>query len=407
MADAPSKPRARRTRRFASAAAGDPLRITVETGDLALLETAANPGVTRYGHANTGLPGNKRPKSKRTRTGRSSEYDASKHPRDRGGAWTVKQGDSGDVVRVVQRRVGAKADGAFGAQTRQRIMDFQRRNGLKVDGVVGRQTIAAMRGDANALHVSPGSATRADKRWLHARAAMRKVRETPATSGPLTLKLGDDGRLVESIDLAVHEADPLALVETVDGARVAVDMALLESGAGDAMFNADGTIDFVIIRPCHGRGIANAIYEAPMLARDAEVFKGLPVYDNHDSEMAKRARRGIPRAPSELAGEIRESWWDPTFTTPRDAELGFDQGAVIGRFMLTSDMESLVRRLPRAVKTSVNVEATRKTPTTRNGKRGMLVEGLFADPERHSVDLVTAAGAGGEVASLYRELAAA
>jgi hypothetical protein len=75
--------------------------------------------------------------------------------------------------------------------------------------------------------------------------------------------------------------------------------------------------------------------------------------------------------------------------------------------MLTEDMEKLVRRLPRAVKTSVNSDATGLRPGMRRGKKGAIVEGFVNDPEQHSVDLVTRAGAGGAVASLYREMAAA
>lgn len=391
------------------AASASPLVLKVETGDLALLETAANPGVTRYGHPNTALPGDKKPK--RTRTGVSSQYDAGKHPRGRGGEWTVSQGDNGDVVRVVQRRVGAKADGQFGAQTRQRIMDFQRRHGLKVDGVVGRQTIAAMRGDTNALHVTPGSATVADRRWLHAKAAMRKIRETPVTDGPLALTVGDDGHLVESVDLGIHEQASLELVETPasGGHSTLLDLMLLEAATVDApvTFNADGTIDMVLIRPCNGRGVGSRIYETEMLKQFAPTFAGLPMYDNHDSPAAARARQGIPRPPSELAGEIRESWFDGTFTTPDDAKMDYGPGAVIGRVMLSEDAEKLVRRLPRQIKTSINSEATGLRRGTRNGKKGLLVEGFINDPEKHSVDLVTRAGAGGAVASLYRDLAAA
>jgi len=413
------------------------LEMRVETGDLgALVETRANPGVTRWGTPMRpeNMPGNRRPgssgsrssgaRTRRRGSAASNPQFEREHPRGRDGRWVLKQGSTGEEVRVVQRRLGVQADGRFGALTRRAVMDFQRRHGLRVDGIVGRQTIAALRGDRNAQRVAPGAATRQDVQWLRARvraaSRSRRVREAfmvPATSGPLALRIGEDGRLVREPknddgggdggepvwDLRVQEAAPLTLIERVDGKRVPRDVELVEA-AGDAFFNEDGTIDFVIIRPCHGRGPANAIYEASMLAANAHVFKGLPVFDNHESPDAKRARRWLPRPPSELAGEIVDSWWDPDFTTPHDAERGFDKGAVIGRFALTEDMERLVRRLPRAVKTSVNVEATRMRPVVRNGKRGNLVEGLVADPERHSVDLVTRAGAGGEVAALYREM---
>jgi hypothetical protein len=47
-------------------------------------------------------------------------------------------------VRALQRRLGIRADGVFGPQTRRAVRSFQRRNGLKVDGVVGPQTLRAL-----------------------------------------------------------------------------------------------------------------------------------------------------------------------------------------------------------------------------------------------------------------------
>lgn len=473
-----------------------PLSMTVGLGDLSLLEaTRAGGGGTTAGEklsqrGRTAQATGKREKDKpRTRGGGDADFEK-KHPRSRGGTWTIKQGAKGDDVRTVQRRIGAKADGQFGAMTKDAVMAFQRKHGLQVDGVVGHQTAVALAGNVEGAKTAKvGALKGSDRAKL---AAMRKdspgpskgkgrseddpnfnwrtdgngkrgvilkdgsrkvvtgaefdrlrragklssktpklkgdgrlretpttgalamkvdvgaVRETPAT-GALGLRIGEDLRLVESEDAnAIHEEADLALVETTNGHGTLQDLSLIESTRSDAVqFNDDGTVDFVIIRPCHGRGIANAIYESAMLERDAHVFAGWPVYDNHESPAAAAARRGIPRPPSELAGEIRESFWDPDFTTPEDSKFGFERGAVIGRFMLTEDMEKLVRRLPRAVKTSVNAQATGKKPVRRNGKVGMLVEGIVNDPENCSVDLVTKAGAGGQVASLYRQLAVA
>jgi peptidoglycan hydrolase-like protein with peptidoglycan-binding domain len=357
----------------------------------------------------------------KTRTGNNASFEA-KHPRGRGGAWTLKQGASGDDVKAVQRRVGAKADGQFGDQTSQAVKNFQRSHRLQVDGVVGAQTVAAMRGDTNAAEVKPGAASVKDRTWLakrtHTRTGGRMKQSVMGMKvsvskpdGVLGLPLGADMRLREAApsaeDLAIHEQSDLVLVETVADVSTIVDLALLEAAGDTVQFNADGTVDFVILRPCNGRGEGKRIYEADMLARNAGVFAGWPAYDNHDSPLARQARKGLPRPPSELAGEIRESFWDPAFSTPQDTQHGFGQGAVIGRFMLTEDMEKLVRRLPRTVKTSVNAAATSMRVGARNGQRGMLVEGIANDPENSSVDLVTKAGAGGQVASLYRELAAA
>lgn len=187
--------------------------------------------------------------------------------------------------------------------------------------------------------------------------------------------------------------------------REQFDLAVLEAPDGDGgVFNADGTVNMVLLRPCNGRGPGNSIYEADMLARDAKNFVGWSMFDNHDSPVAKRARNGLPRAPSELAGAIRESFWDPNFTTPHDGAMGFGAGAVIGKCALTDTMEALVRKIPEAVKGSLNAQAAGKRLGSRDGKRGWIIEGIVNDPENSSFDLVTKAGAGGRVASLLEAL---
>lgn len=186
--------------------------------------------------------------------------------------------------------------------------------------------------------------------------------------------------------------------------REQFDLALLESADGDGVFNADGTVNMILLRPCNGRGIGQRIYEADVLERDAGVFKGLTMYDNHDAPAARKARAPFPRPLSEVGGVIRESFWDGDFTTPEDAEFDFGKGAVVGRCMLSDEMEAIVRKMPEVVKTSVNMQATSMRMGSRGGKRGWLVEGLADDPENSSVDLVTKAGAGGRVRSLLESL---
>lgn len=186
--------------------------------------------------------------------------------------------------------------------------------------------------------------------------------------------------------------------------REQFDITLLEAPGGDGVFNPDGTVNMVLLRPCNGRGPGNSIYEAAMLERDAQNFVGWSMFDNHDSPVAKRARAGLPRPPSDLAGAIRESFWDPAFTTAEDAAMGFGPGAVIGKCALTDSMEALVRKIPEAVKGSLNAMAAGKRRGSRGGKSGWIVEGIVNDPENSSFDLVTKAGAGGRVASLLEAL---
>jgi peptidoglycan hydrolase-like protein with peptidoglycan-binding domain len=63
---------------------------------------------------------------------------------------TVDQGDSGDVVRRLQRAIrrtpdpGLVVDGIFGPATETAVKQFQQGAGLTVDGIVGPATWAAL-----------------------------------------------------------------------------------------------------------------------------------------------------------------------------------------------------------------------------------------------------------------------
>jgi hypothetical protein len=161
---------------------------------------------------------------------------------------------------------------------------------------------------------------------------------------------------------------------------------LLESPIGSPAFNDDGSLNIVILRPCVGRGPASAIYRSEMLASHAGLFADLPMFRGH-----------APRGEAELAGMVLESRFDPEFETPRDARLGFDRGAVVGRAEVTDAMADELRAAPGSWEISPWVHATSWRPVAGVGFAGLLVEGLTADPERHSVDFVPLAGAGGEV----------
>jgi peptidoglycan hydrolase-like protein with peptidoglycan-binding domain len=49
-----------------------------------------------------------------------------------------------ELVKKIQRVVGAKVDGYFGAQTEKAVMKFQAKHGLTVDGWIGQQTWQVM-----------------------------------------------------------------------------------------------------------------------------------------------------------------------------------------------------------------------------------------------------------------------
>lgn len=55
---------------------------------------------------------------------------------------TLTTGHRGDDVYAVQVKVGAAADGVFGAQTREAVMRYQRSQGLPVTGIINTRTWA-------------------------------------------------------------------------------------------------------------------------------------------------------------------------------------------------------------------------------------------------------------------------
>jgi len=177
---------------------------------------------------------------------------------------------------------------------------------------------------------------------------------------------------------------PLLLLEAEEG--------------GEGPFNPDGTINVAIIRPGQAMGKGRRVYPREVLEADHKVFEGWPMFDNHESPAVRKARQGLPRATSELRGEIRETRWDPDFTHPDDAKNGFERGAVIGRAALTPFMRELVEAVPNSIKLSVRAFATGLKQGNYRGRAAELVEGFEA--EDGSVDFVTRAGAGGHVLTL-------
>jgi tetratricopeptide (TPR) repeat protein len=56
----------------------------------------------------------------------------------------LKRGSRGDIVRLLQAKLGIEADGIFGSITALAVRQFQRTNSLYVDGIVGPQTYAKL-----------------------------------------------------------------------------------------------------------------------------------------------------------------------------------------------------------------------------------------------------------------------
>lgn len=60
---------------------------------------------------------------------------------------TLRQGDDGEDVKVLQRALGIKDDGDFGPKTKAAVVAFQKKSGLHPDGIVGKNTWALLDGD--------------------------------------------------------------------------------------------------------------------------------------------------------------------------------------------------------------------------------------------------------------------
>lgn len=56
---------------------------------------------------------------------------------------TLRRGAQGDLVKIIQKAVGVKQDGDFGAITEAAVRRLQRQEGLVPDGIVGPKTWAA------------------------------------------------------------------------------------------------------------------------------------------------------------------------------------------------------------------------------------------------------------------------
>ena len=57
---------------------------------------------------------------------------------------TLKLGDSGDNVKLLQEKLGINNDGKFGADTETKVKEFQKAHGLLADGIAGKDTLTKL-----------------------------------------------------------------------------------------------------------------------------------------------------------------------------------------------------------------------------------------------------------------------
>ena len=53
---------------------------------------------------------------------------------------TLRIGARGNITKLMQQKIGVAADGIFGNNTKQAVINYQKSKGLVVDGIVGRNT---------------------------------------------------------------------------------------------------------------------------------------------------------------------------------------------------------------------------------------------------------------------------
>lgn len=172
----------------------------------------------------------------------------------------------------------------------------------------------------------------------------------------------------------------------------------------DAKHDAE-VMRVAIIRPCMSRGKRvrglAPIYEPRMLAENAGVFAGWPMYMDHLTEEVREAFEAVlkeaGRSIKELGGRIVESFYDPDLTFPDDAERGYQKGGVVGKVIPQPAIREMLEADPGILNVSIHAYPTGArvgAPSWDPAGRGMLIEGIAREP-MGSVDWVFRGGAGG------------
>lgn len=70
----------------------------------------------------------------------------------------LKVGSTGDLVKKLQEKLGAGADGSFGPGTEKALKEWQTKNGLTADGIAGPATLAKLGITEDAAPAAPAAA---------------------------------------------------------------------------------------------------------------------------------------------------------------------------------------------------------------------------------------------------------
>lgn len=174
--------------------------------------------------------------------------------------------------------------------------------------------------------------------------------------------------------------------------------------AEESIFDDRGVARVAVIRPCVSRGRRirglPPFYSQEMLAENAGVFTGWPMYMDHVAPQVAEALRRAGRSMKELGGQVLKSWWDPEFVHEDDDRFGYMKGGVLAEAWGTPFMQQLVGNNPNLLHVSINAypkSGRPKTVEAHAGKlRAMAIEGIREEPQG-SVDYVPRGGAGGRL----------
>lgn len=212
----------------------------------------------------------------------------------------------------------------------------------------------------------------------------------------------EETELQEGVTIAGDDLAPViendAQVIPGKGGKLFYEVQLPDGSMAEAMKVA-------IIRPCMSkgrrvRGLA-PIYEPTMLAENASVFTGWPMYLDHlNEEVAEELTELLQergRTIKDLGGRIVRSWYDPNLTFPDDAERGYQKGGVVGEVIPQPVVRKMLEADPGILNVSINAwpkGAKVGRPSWNTAERGMVIEGI-RDKPMGSVDWVFRGGAGG------------
>lgn len=164
---------------------------------------------------------------------------------------------------------------------------------------------------------------------------------------------------------------------------------------------------FAIIRPCQSRGRRirghAPIYEPRMLAENASVFTGWPMYLDHASEELAEALAEFlqekGRSIKDLGGRVIRSFYDPEVSLESDDANGYRKGAVVGEIVPQRLVREMLEEDPMSLAVSINAWPKRVrigSASWSSTVKGAVIEGIRAKP-MGSVDFVPRGGAGGRL----------